>query len=571
MHKANVLLVAFSGYPEINSTWLHLDNGLALLAGALVAGGHRVRIKDLQTLDVWGKLYPQEYKAEHAALYQAFEQYVHNRGCGEPVDDSVISRARNYDQLIVERNLKVVGAIADEVAGEFQEFSPHVIGFKLWSQNSIQDQILLARKLRQAFPHALLVAGGPAVELLQEAVMRHTDVFDLLIYGPGEQTLVDIADRKANGRLDAAQLPQLSSVIYRDADGRIARTERRDPRLANGIMPCYQREVYVDYDKKLHNVHVESDRGCNFLCEFCIHPLKSGRQQKKTAEEFVQELAQLNKEYGFSYFHLAGSDPPYRHMVDVSRAVIDAGLDFGFMGFQSLRALDEEGLKLMQRANFDRLWVGIESGDSEIVFDIQKGRKLERLEARSDMVRNHGIAITGSIITPCPGERNGSVDATITLLQKIRPDVVLAYPPLVQPGSTWMNSSSYPISIGDKGAVEDIFAANGMEWHTGFRILPTAFSDARLDELIQINGKSYSDAYCQYVFNRRKISRETANRSSVAQFADRSKHRSLLKQLYFRAQIGVCNAIRTGVFEQAANAVGAYNQFVLKGGYSAAA
>ena len=45
MHKANVLLVAFSGYPEINSTWLHLDNGLALLAGALVAGGHRVLLQ----------------------------------------------------------------------------------------------------------------------------------------------------------------------------------------------------------------------------------------------------------------------------------------------------------------------------------------------------------------------------------------------------------------------------------------------------------------------------------------------------------------------------------------------
>ena len=568
MHKANVLLVAFSGYPEINSTWLHLDNGLALLAGALVAGGHRVRIKDLQTLDVWGRLYPHEYKAEHATLYQEFDQYVHNRGCGAPPDDSVIARAKVYDQLIVERNSKVVEAIAHEVAEEFQAFAPHVIGFKLWSQNSFQDQILLARRLKQSFPNALLVAGGPAVELLREAVLRHTDVFDLLIYGPGEQTLVDIADQKARGGMDPSKL---SSVIYRGVNEQIVKTDRQDPRLASGIMPCYQREVYVDYDKKLHNVHVESDRGCNFLCEFCIHPLKSGRQQKKSAEEFVQELAQLNKEYGFSYFHLAGSDPPYRHMVEVSRAVVEAGLDFGFMGFQSLRALDEPGLKLMQRANFDRLWVGIESGDSEIVFDIQKGRKLERLEARSDLVREHGIAITGSIITPCPGERDGSVDATITLLQKIRPDVVLAYPPLVQPGSTWMNSSSYPISIGDQNAVEDIFAVNGMEWHTGFRILPTAFFDSRLDELIQINGGSYSDAYCQYVFNRRKISKETANRSSVAQFSDRNKHRSLLKQLYFRAQVSVCNAIRTGSFETAQNTVDIYNQFVLKGGYSAIA
>jgi len=344
----------------------------------------------------------------------------------------------------------------------------------------------------------------------------------------------------------------------------------RDPTLATGVLPYYGKDVYVDYDKKLNNVHVESDRGCNFKCEFCIHPQKSGRQQKKSVTDFVSELTELNRRYGFSYFHLAGSDPSFRHMVQISKEVTDNGFDFGFMGFQSLRALDDEGLQYLQRANFDRLWVGIESGDPEIVFNIQKARKLERLEARAEAVRRRGIAITGSIITPCPGEREGSVDATISVLEKVRPDVVPMSPPIVQPGSPWFGATGYPINVADRPKLADLYARHGMEWHPGNKVMPWGFGEPQLDELVQINGKRYTDIYCEYVFNQRKIHTKVAGRSAVAQLGDRSRHRSPLKRLYFKSQVRVCNAIRSGDFTGAPGSVAAYNAFVLKGRYSMA-
>jgi hypothetical protein len=564
MNTSRVLLVAYSGYPEVNSTWLHLDNGLALLAGALLAAGHQVRIKDLQTLDTWARLFPHERRDEYFQLRQGFDHYVHERGSGQIRDESVLAAGQRFDAWVGARNAQVVQQIGREVAVEFERFDPQVIGFKLWSQNSFPDQVAIARVLKESFPQATLVAGGPAVELLQEAVFRHTDVFDVLVHGPGEQAIVDLVRMKAQGRVAYDELP---SAIYLE-DGRPIKTERRDPTLAIGVMPYYGRDVYVDYDKKLHNVHVESDRGCNFKCEFCIHPQKSGRLQKKSVQDFVAELVELNRLYGFSYFHLAGSDPPFRHMVEISKEVVGNGLDFGFMGFQSLRALDDTGLDHLQKANFDRLWVGIETGDADIVFDIQKGRKLDRLEARAEVVKRRGIAITGSVITPCPGEREGSVDATITLLDKIRPDVVLMYPPIVQPGSTWFRATGYPVNVVDRVLVEDLFVRHGMEWHPGNKVLPWAFSEPHLNDLIQINGKGYIEVYCESTVNQRKINRNVSAKSAVAQFGDRSRHRSLLKRLYFRSQISVSHAIRCGEFAAAANAIAEYNRFVLRGRYS---
>lgn len=564
MTSGRVLLIAYSGYPEVNSTWLHLDNGLALLAGALLARGHQVRIKDLQTLETWEKLYPYDVKDEYTELRRAFEDYAQRRGIGAAAD-APFERWRAFDEYLIRRNAGVAAALADGIAAEFADYDPHVIGFKLWSQNSFADQVLMARRLKQAFPDALFAAGGPAVELLQDAVMRYTDVFDLLVHGPGERAICDILERKTQRRTAYAEL---AGVIYRDG-GNIVRTARKDPSLGERVLPYYGKDVYVDYDRKLHNVHVESDRGCNFLCEFCIHPHKSGRQQKKASEQFVWELAELNARYGFSYFHLAGSDPPYRHLVDICKQVTAQGHDFGFMGFQSLRVVDEEGLQHLRRANVDRLWVGIESGDTEILFDIQKGRKLGRLEKAAALVRQHGIAITGSIITPCPGDKQDSTDNTIALLEKVRPDVVLTYPPLVQPTSAWFTADGGPIVIRDRRAVEDAFVQHGMEWHPANRILPLAFHAQALDDLVQINGRRYCDIYCDYVVNRQRIIRRAAGKLAVEQFGDRSRHRSPLKRLYFKSQLAVCSAIVTGEFERAAKAVVEYNAGVLAGRYSA--
>lgn len=564
MNQARVLLVAYSGYPEINSTWLHLDNGLALLAGALVASGHEVRIKDLQTLDTWERLFPHERKDEYFALRQVFDQYTYQRGTGQTTDESVVARACEFDAWITERNASVAAQLGSEIAAQFSSFNPMVIGFKLWSQASFPDQIAIARTLKRVFPDATFVAGGPAVELLQEAIYRYTDVFDLLVYGPGEDVIVDLAGMVGQRAMTKASL---SSVIYLE-DGRIVKTQRKDPTLSGGILPCYDKDVYVDYDSKLHNVHVESDRGCNFQCEFCIHPHKSGRLQNKSIVDFVAELAKLNDRYGFSYFHLAGSDPPFRQMVSMCKEVIRNGFDFGFMGFQSLRALDDEGLEYLQKANFDRLWVGIESGDPDVTLDIQKGLKRDRLQARAEVVKRRGIAITGSIITPCPGERTHSVNATIDVLSKVRPDVVLMSPPIVQPGSTWFGASGYPVNIVDQSIVEDFFVRHGMEWHAGNKVMPWEFTERDIDEVVQINGKGYTQIYCESVVNQRNIRTRVSGKSAIAQFNNRSRHRSLLKRLYFKSQVSIGNAIRSGEFRSAPAAVDAYNSFVLNGRYS---
>ena len=75
-------------------------------------------------------------------------------------------------------------------------YSPDIIGFKLWAQNSIKDQINTAKQLKKAYPNAFLLGGGPFVYLFQEYIldMEDSNVFDLWDYGFGEDNILKIIE-----------------------------------------------------------------------------------------------------------------------------------------------------------------------------------------------------------------------------------------------------------------------------------------------------------------------------------------------------------------------------------------
>ena len=60
---ARGLLVSYAGYPYTPSS-LTPDNGLANLAGALLAAGHDVRIVDYGTLATMRRLFPEELSSQ---------------------------------------------------------------------------------------------------------------------------------------------------------------------------------------------------------------------------------------------------------------------------------------------------------------------------------------------------------------------------------------------------------------------------------------------------------------------------------------------------------------------------
>lgn len=557
--NCNIVLVAYSGYPEPLSTWLHLDNGLALVAQSLIDEGHSVKIYDYQTLSTWERLFPYELENQLRSLKKQFDELSVTSPNLYPdfkkEERQLIEKILPIEDSISVRNRKVVIELADELIEEISSFSPDYIGFKLWSQKSFLDQIAFLSRLKHAFPKSKTVAGGPAAEMFEEHLLMKCEEIDYVIYGPGERSFARLIKQEMKN----ADFYTVPGLCFREED-KIAKTGKSYPPLYPVNWRVYDEDIYLSVNQKIKNFHVESSRGCAQKCQFCFHPLKSGRLIQKEVEGFIDEVQVLNQRYGASYFHLGDSNPPFKHLVNISKSLVKRNLHYGFMAFQSLRDMDSNELAWLKKANFDWFWIGLETGTEDTNTSISKNRSLGRLKRNWKMLKEMDFTLTGSLIIPCPGESETTVQNTIKMLNELQPDIILSYIPIIQPGTNWfIQRDSTKVNIEETESVTKAFLNTGIEWHNGNGILPMVFLSENLQNNITYNSKSYKEAFYdhkRFMKSMDGVIQNTLFRYSLSQI----KNRSEFKQRYFKSQVDVGSAIITGNFESARRSIQAYNE-----------
>jgi len=558
--KLNIILVSYSGYPEINSTWLHYDNGLALLGGSLIEKDYNVKIFDFQRLDVWEELFPHDYEEEYFQLKDEAEKYfniafaVKQAGAKSKYEgEKIIDKCLIFDEKVDIHNRKVINKLVEQIFIVCENFEPDIIGFKLWGQNSQPDQFYMAGLLRNKYKNALLIGGGPSVEIYQEHIFYETSVFDILIHGPGEETIQQIAEFKEGKR----ELGDITNVIYQDKEELVKRS-RIFPNLDKVSPYNYDEDVYLFSKYKLHNVHVESSRGCNFGCEFCVHPQKSGKLLLKSSDLFVEDVIRLNRKYGFSYFHLADSNPPLKHLASISKILYQKKLHYGFMCFQSLRSINEQDLKWLKKGNFNWFWIGVESGSDEVLEDLSKKQETKKVKECFELLNKYDILTTASIIVPSPHENNKTIMSTIEHLKVLKPDTVLPFAPVVQPQTKWFQSDR--VLVKDKDAVIRSMIRCGMEWHTGNKILPMVFHDNLFEQEIKYSGKSYKEVFFSYKYYEQMIRNALSGQIAMNKFRKIKKINSGFMDVYLQSQIEIAQAIRSAQFDNAKKILSAFNE-----------
>ncbi len=320
----------------------------------------------------------------------------------------------------------------------------------------------------------------------------------------------------------------------------------------------YDEDVYLFSKYKLHNVHVESSRGCNFDCDFCVHPHKSGKILLKSPDVFVEDISRLNSKYGFSYFHLADSNPPLKHLANISKILCERELHFGFMCFQSLRSFNEEDLKWIKNGNFNWFWIGVESGSDNVLENLSKKRETKKVKECYELLNHYDILTTASIIVPSPYENDRTIMNTIQHLQELKPDAVLSFAPVVQPQTKWFISDGQ-VLVKDKDTIIQSMIRFGMEWHTGNKLLPMVFHDALYEQNIHYGNKSYKEIFFLYKHYEQMIKSALSAQIAMNRFRKLKNINSSFMNIYLQSQIELAQAIRSAQFDKANKILSVYN------------
>ena len=268
----------------------------------------------------------------------------------------------------------------------------------------------------------LIVVGGVGFSVMPEEVLRMCGA-DLGLWGDGDVSLRELVYR-IERRLEWRDL---SNLVWHDRG-----LWRRNPTQTVSLesLPPMSR-TWVDNQRYFHEggqCGIETKRGCNGQCIYCVDPLAKGRDVRLRPPKAVAHELRSLVEQGIDHVHICDSEfnlPP-DHARQVCEEIIrqDLGDRLRWYAYCSPVPFSTELAGLMSRAGCAGINFGVDSGDGKML------RRLKRAFTPHDIVRaagscrEAGMAVMLDLLLGSPGETRQSIEATISLMTEAAPDRV---------------------------------------------------------------------------------------------------------------------------------------------------
>lgn len=232
----------------------------------------------------------------------------------------------------------------------------------------------LVLEIKNKYPHLIVILGGPHVIAVKEKIFKECPEVDLLVRGEGEETIIDIFQKK--------DLNDIPGIYFRKND-EIIETEDR------GIIKNFDSIPFPKYSQLDLNLYengmlLSSSRGCPYKCTFCGAPTFLGKKwRKKTSNSMFEEFYYWY-EKGIRYFKFEDSlfSADKNRIFEFCELVIDLkdpSIRFDVDGARCDH-FNYDLLKKMREANFTRLVFGVESANDHVLKSFKKGETIKQID-----------------------------------------------------------------------------------------------------------------------------------------------------------------------------------------------
>ena len=252
----------------------------------------------------------------------------------------------------------------------------------------------LAGLLKAADPRQIIVYGGVFPTYHWREVLQEARVFDVVVRGEGEATMLALAQAMANG----LPLETVDGIAYRDEQGKAFAT-----RQARTIVRLDDYRVgweLIDHSRYSYwggkrAVVMQFSRGCPHLCNYCGQRGFWTRWRHRDPVLFAREIAALHREHGVELVNLADENPTSSKKAwhAFLQAMIAENVPVLIVG--STRAddivRDADILHLYRRAGVIRWLLGMENTDEATLKLVKKGGSTTSDREAIRLLRKHGI------------------------------------------------------------------------------------------------------------------------------------------------------------------------------------
>ncbi len=312
------------------------------------------------------------------------------------------------------------GSSKEHILRHILQHSPDIVGISAVTPAITRAQELAA-SIKQAFPHVLVVLGGPHITTVPKETMERTPAVDVGVIGEGERTLQEIV-RVFDGTMESLQgLP--GTIVRFPSDQPLVINPPRE--LIGDIdelgLPAYDLVAAQDAimpalfkTRRLPAIHAITSRGCTHTCTFCNTNIFNKRVRFHSPE-YVISLIELLISLG--YREIAFEDDNFTahksRLAKVCNYIMDNRIDISWSVNARIDTVDEAMLALMKKAGCWYISYGIESGSQDTLDRINKKITLDEIRRKIAMTRRVGIEAKGFFIIGFPWEKEQTIQETV--------------------------------------------------------------------------------------------------------------------------------------------------------------
>jgi radical SAM PhpK family P-methyltransferase len=269
---------------------------------------------------------------------------------------------------------------------------------------------------------AKLVIGGPFVStqvriLKAEALDYLFDTIGADFYvnsSQGEAALVKlIQGLKENPGLSPGNVP---NIYYRSGNRCVSTAVlKEDNRLVENM---------VNWDLFSHGagefLNIRASISCPFSCSFCGFPRHAGEYQAVPVEAIEKELEQIKKIGSVKSIHFIDDtfNVPVKRFKSILKMMIKNNYEFSWHSYFRCQFSDRETIELMKASGCEGVFLGIESGNDQILKNMNKSADIEKYMEGILLLKEYGIVTFGSFIVGFPGETLETVRDTVTFIEE---------------------------------------------------------------------------------------------------------------------------------------------------------
>jgi len=301
-----------------------------------------------------------------------------------------------------------------------------------------------AAKIKQKFPNAKVVLGGPGAYHEEFVDWSRPGGIDAVCKGEGEHAILEIMRDVAEDKLKRVYIGE----PVMDLDTLPLPARHLLSGRQGGNIFAYDRR-YVGGDTTV----ILSTRGCPFECAFCSSPFftYSNRFRARSPRHVAGEIDYVVREYGVRQFRF--SDDMFtagkRRVLDLCEAI--GPLDVIWRISCRVKPLDEEMLAAMWQAGCRELSFGIESFDDAVLSGLNKKTTCQDNVRALKLSAEVGYRTRMLFMIRTPFQTRRTIEINKHWIQRV-PFTIMACTSFIPiPGSdVWFHPDKYNVEILDR-------------------------------------------------------------------------------------------------------------------------